>query len=366
MKFPENFYWGGAIAANQCEGGWNLDGKGESIADHFTDGSNTRSRIFTRNIEQGYYYPSHDAIDFYHNYESDIALLAEMGFKMLRLSINWTRIFPDGDDEKPNESGLRFYRNVLETCRKHNIEPLVTLSHYEFPYELSKKYDGWASRKTIDCFVRYAKCVMNEYKDLVRYWLTFNEINISLFGLGDNISLGFLPVDGEPFMKMPDMSRETCNKRFNALHNQFLASALTVAEGRKINPDFRFGCMLGAGTVYPYTCNPEDVILAQQSMKLGNYYCGDVMVRGHYVSGYKKILEKYGAELEIREGDEDILRNGTVDFVTFSYYLSSVESADKEMKKSAGNMMMGIKNPYLKSSDWGWQIDPEGLRYILN
>lgn len=197
MSFPEGFYWGGATASNQCEGAWNEDGKGESCADHFTAGTKEKPRRFTKDILSGVSYPSHEGIDHYHRYEEDIRLMAEMGFKMYRFSINWTRIFPNGDDEKPNQKGLDHYRKVLKLCRSYGIEPLVTLSHYEFPYALTKKWNGWEDRRTIDCFVRYAVTVMKEYKDLVKYWLTFNEINIGVLGSGDTLSLGMMPKNEE-------------------------------------------------------------------------------------------------------------------------------------------------------------------------
>ncbi len=366
MSFPEKFFWGGATAANQCEGAWNVDGKGPSTADHMTGGDYTHPRTFTTTIQPGTYYPSHESIDHYHRYEEDIALFAEMGFKMYRMSINWTRIFPHGDDEKPNQAGLDHYRKVFECCRKHNIEPLVTMSHYEFPYSLSEKWNGWADRRTIDCFVRYTKAIMNEYKDLVRYWLTFNEINIALMGMGDTMSLGMFPKEGAALMSAPDMSPEACTRRFTALHHQFIASALTVIEGKKINPDFRFGCMIAGNMAYPYTCNPDDVMQAWQQNQLSNFYCGDVQVRGEYHPLTGKLLKEHNARIIMEDGDLDILKEGHVDFYSFSYYMSSCTSTDPEQTKTAGNMMFGVRNPYLKASDWGWQIDPVGLRVYLN
>lgn len=249
MSFPKGFFWGGATASNQCEGAWNVDGKGESCADHFTAGTVDTPRMFTEDIREGLNYPSHDGIDHYGRYEEDIRLFAEMGFRMYRMSINWTRIYPNGDDETPNQKGLDHYRKVFELCRQLNIEPLVTMSHYEFPYGLTKKWNGWEDRRTIDCFVRYTKTIMNEYKDLVKYWLTFNEINIALFGSGDTLSLGMKP-ESEVFdvMKAGEGSADRWSPRLTALHNQLVASALTVIEGRKINPEFRFGCMIAGVT----------------------------------------------------------------------------------------------------------------------
>ena len=261
--FKEDFYWGGATASNQCEGAWNQDGKGESCADHFTNGTKERSRRFTKAFEEDAVYPSHYAIDHYNRYEEDIRLFAEMGFKMYRMSINWTRIYPNGDDEKPNEAGLQHYRKVFELCKSYNIEPLVTMSHYEFPYHLTKKWNGWEDRRTIDCFVKYTKTIMEAYKDLVTYWITFNEINTPLMGGGVTMSLGMMP-DSEVlnFGNAGDMSVKEANLIVNGMHHQFIASARTVIEGRKINPKFKFGCMIASNVVYPYTCKPDDVMAA--------------------------------------------------------------------------------------------------------
>ena len=364
--FPKDFLWGGATAANQCEGAWNVDGKGASTADHMTGGDLEHPRRFTKEIEEGVYYPSHESIEHYKRFKEDIALFAEMGFKMYRLSINWTRIYPNGDDEEPNQAGLEHYREVFEECHKYGIEPLVTMSHYEFPYNLSKKWNGWADRRTIDCFVKYTTTIMKEYKDLVKYWLTFNEINISMMGFGDIMSLGMFPEDNQAFMSMPDQSSEAWTRRLTALHHQFIASAKTVIEGRKINPDFQFGCMIAGNCAYPYTPNPKDVLYAQESIQLGNFYCGDVQVRGTYHPLTNRILKQHNCEIKMEDGDLDILKEGHVDFYSFSYYMSACVSSDPEVAKGRGNMMMGIPNPYLKSSEWGWQIDPDGLRYYLN
>lgn len=367
MSFPEGFYWGGATASNQCEGAWNEDGKGESCADHFTAGTKEKPRRFTKDILSGVSYPSHEGIDHYHRYEEDIRLMAEMGFKMYRFSINWTRIFPNGDDEKPNQKGLDHYRKVLKLCRSYGIEPLVTLSHYEFPYALTKKWNGWEDRRTIDCFVRYAVTVMKEYKDLVKYWLTFNEINIGVLGSGDTLSLGMMPKNEEfNVQEKKEVDPSILSRRFTALHHQFVASAETVIEGRSINSDFRFGCMIAGVVDYPYTCRPDDVFKAFQDNEINNFYCGDVMVRGEHHPMTEKYLKSIHAEIHMQEGDKKILKEGHVDFYSFSYYLSACSSADPEVLKSAGNMVTGIKNPYLKSSQWGWQIDPMGLRYYID
>lgn len=367
MAFPKDFFWGGATASNQCEGAWNEDGKGESCADHFTSGSIKQPRRFTKEIEEGVNYPSHNGIDHYHRYEEDIRLFAQMGFKMYRMSINWTRIYPHGDDEKPNQAGLDHYRKVFELCKDYGIEPLVTMSHYEFPYALTKKWNGWADRRTIDCFVKYTITIMNEYKDLVKYWLTFNEINIAILGVGDTLSLGMMPKDENlDVMKKQEHTSNEMTQRLTALHHQFIASAKTIIEGKKINPDFKFGCMIAGVVSYPYTCHPQDVYAAWYREQIENFYCGDVMVRGEYHPLTKQFLDSYHAQIHQEEGDDKILKEGIVDFYSLSYYLSGCSSTDPNMKRVTGNMTTGVKNPYLKSSEWGWQIDPDGLRYYLD
>ena len=257
--FPEGFLWGGATAANQFEGAWNVDGKGASTSDMLTGGTHTIPRKITRETIEGLNYPSHEAIDFYHRYKEDIALFAEMGFKTFRMSINWTRIFPNGNDEVPNEAGLKFYDDVFAELKKYNIEPLVTISHYEMPFNLTKEYNGWASREVIDFYVNYCNVIFNRYKDVVKYWLTFNEINCGTMPLGGYLGLGILNEGTEDFTKQVDDPQI----RFQALHHQFVASAKAVKLGHEINPDFKIGCMLAYMSNYAYTCNPEDIILAQ-------------------------------------------------------------------------------------------------------
>ena len=365
MSFPKGFLWGGATAANQFEGGWREDGKGDSVCDHMTGGTATTPRYFTNTIKEDTYYPSHEAVDFFHRYKEDIALMAEMGFGVFRLSINWTRIFPRGDEETPNQRGLDFYRSVFEECKKYGIEPLVTISHYELPYHLMDEYSGWTNRKCIDFFLHYCKVLFEEYKDLVKYWLTFNEINCLIMGVGDILSAG-IKCEGGPaqVLGLPS-TREQLANRFQALHHQFIASAKAVKLGHEINPEFQIGCMVAGGAIYPYTCNPDDILKAQQDMRM-NYFCGDVQVRGEYPHFSNRMFEEMGISITMEEGDADILKEGTVDFYSFSYYMSTCSTVDSEALKAAGNVVMGVNNPYLKSSDWGWQIDPKGLRYLLN
>lgn len=362
LVFPKDFLWGGATAANQFEGGWNVDGKGPSTSDMLTGGTHTIPRKISRKIEEGLHYPSHEAIDFFHRYKEDIALFAEMGFKTFRLSINWTRIFPTGMELVPNEAGLKFYDDVFDELLKYNIEPLVTISHYEMPFGLTEKYNGWAGREVIECYTRYAETLFKRYKNKVKYWLTFNEINVGTMPLGGFLGLGILNEGTESFMNQVDIPQ----LRFQGLHHQFVASAKAVKLGHEINPDFKIGCMIAYMTTYPFTCNPDDILLAQDRMKMHNHFCGDIHVRGEYPYYAKRYFEENNIKINMEEGDLETLKEGVVDYYTFSYYMSNCASADPELERTSGNLLGGVKNPYLKASDWGWQIDPKGLRYTLN
>ena len=365
MGFKKGFLWGGATAANQFEGGWNEGGKGPGVPDHIRGGTVDTPRLWDKEIDPNVYYPSHQAVDFYHFYKEDIALFGEMGFKCFRLSVNWSRIYPDGTELEPNPEGLQFYHNVFAECKKYGIEPLVTISHYELPWGLSVKYNGWTGREVIDCFVRYATTLFKEYKNEVTYWLTFNEINIGVNAFGRIMSLGMQGDDHKPMFKMTETPEEASD-RFTALHNQFVASAKAVVIGHEINPDNKIGLMIAGSMNYPYTPNPLDVKEAQTKMQMSNWFCGDVQVRGHYPYYAKRYFKDNNITVRMEPGDEEILAKGTVDFYSFSYYMSSCSSVDPEALKGAGNMFTGIVNPYLKASDWGWQIDPEGLRIYLN
>lgn len=365
MSFPKGFFWGGATAANQCEGAWNVDGRGDSVADHFTGGDSKTPRYFTRTIEENTYYPSHEAVDFYHHYKEDIELFAEMGFTMYRMSISWSRLFPRGDEEEPNAKGIEFYRNVFMELKAHGIEPLVTISHYDIPFDIAQEYGGWQNRKFIDCYLHYCETIFAEYGSLVKYWLPFNEINVLANGYGDIMAAGMLPEEDCP-MFYTEETAESKSRRFQALHHQFVASAKAVALGHERNPEFRFGCMIAATLPYGYTCKPEDQLMAQRELYLRNYFCGDVLCRGTYTPMAARYFEEQNISIEIEEEDADILKNGTVDFYSFSYYMSSCVSTDTDKQDAAGNMSRGVKNPYLETSDWGWQIDPKGLRYYLN
>lgn len=369
MTFPDNFLWGGAIAANQCEGAWNEDGKGMSVADVAMFKPNVDKKDYVsqwhidmddirkaRETDDVVYYPKRHGVDFYHHYEEDIALFAEMGLKTLRLSIAWTRLFPNGDEEKPNEKGLLFYENVFKCLRKHNIEPLVTLSHYEMPLYLVENYEGWASREVVDMFVKFATTCFERYKDLVKYWLTFNEID-SVFR--------------HPFTTVGIVEDNYASKNeaeeaiYKALHHQLVASALVTKYAREIIPGAQIGCMVTKTLTYPETCNPEDIYLAMMDNRTNNLYT-DVQVRGKYPLWIKKLWKDKGFEIPILEGDEEILAAHTVDFISFSYYMSMVQSIHAEKReKVGGNLTTGVKNPYLSTSEWGWQIDPKGLEISL-
>ncbi len=369
-KFPADFLWGGATSAHQYEGGIADGTRGLSVPDMMTGGSRTEPRYITDTILSECYYPSHQAVDFYCRYKEDIALYGEMGFKVFRMSINWARLFPTGEEQSPSKDGIEFYHNVFAECKKYNIEPLVTLSHYEMPYALAKKYKGWSSREVIPIFLHYCETVFREYGEEVRYWLTFNELNILLMGVYGNINGGGILPPGEKVavgtaVKV-DESWDNPQLRYQAVHNQLLASAQAVKMAHRLNPGNQIGCMLLGRVAYPYTCKPEDVLKAQEVMRKANYYCGDVQVRGAYPSFSKKLWREEGVQIEVTEEDTKILKEGTVDFVSFSYYSSTTATNDPNVPIASGNMMRGPGNPYLKTSQWGWTIDPEGLRWYLN
>ena len=372
MSFPKNFLWGGAVAANQCEGAYLEDGKKLSVPDMLLGGDVNTPRTFLPKTDPEAFYPSHEAIDFYHHYKEDIKMFAEMGFKCFRFSINWGRIFPNGDDEQPNEAGLAFYDSVIDECKKYGIEPLITLCHYEIPWNLVTKYNGFADRRVIDMFVKYATTCFERYKDKVKYWLTFNEINIACMGeggIGNLYGLGIMdPQDVNADHRIPlNELKSNMQTTYVALHNQFVASALTVKAGHEINPDFMIGNMIAHVTVYPLTPNPKDILACYDEDNLKNNLCGDVQVRGEYPDFAYRFFKENGIDYSyITEEDKKILKEGTVDFYTFSYYQSNCITVDENAETSSGNMTKGAKNPYLKASDWGWQIDPEGLRYSLN
>lgn len=355
-RFPKGFLWGGATAANQYEGGWNEGGRGLSIADILTGGSVDKERKLTPPYPiEGEFYPNHEATDFYHHWKEDIRLFSEMGFKVYRFSISWSRIFPKGDESTPNEEGLKFYDNVINELLKYNIEPLVTISHYENPLHLSLEYGGWKNRKLIDFYMNFVEVLYNRYKGKVKYWLTFNEINMLTVPFGGVFCAGIL-----------DEKENTEQNRYQAMHHQLVASALAVKKAHDIDENNKVGCMLAYHNGYPYTCHPNDILFAQQYCQKHNNIAGDVHVRGEYPKFAKRIFEELKVDLQINSEDYKILREGTVDFVSISYYSSVCVSNTAEGTKTNANGSANLKNPYLKASDWGWQIDATGLRYVLN
>lgn len=355
----ENFLWGGATAANQCEGGWKEGNRGMGTVDVIPWGENRlpvmQGEKDYRQLPEDSYYPSREAIDMYNHYKEDIALFAEMGFKCYRFSFSWSRIFPTGEEEEANEEGLKFYEDFIDELLKYGIEPVVTICHFDMPLALVEKYDSWKNRKVIDCFVKYCDAIFRRFRDKVTYWITFNEINMLLhlpfMGAGIRFS------EGENEMQV----------KYQAAHNELVASAMATRVAHQINPDFKIGCMLAAGNFYPFSCNPKDV---WESIKKDrdNYFFIDVQARGEYPAYAKKMFEREGIKLETGPEDDEILKEHTVDFISFSYYSSRCVSTAEEAitESTSGNVMKSVKNPYLKESEWGWQIDPLGLRVTLN
>ncbi|MEV9501022.1 6-phospho-beta-glucosidase BglA [Bacillus safensis] len=362
MTLPKDFLWGGALAAHQFEGGWNEAGKGPSVVDVMTAGAHGVPRQITETIEEDKFYPNHEAIDFYHRYKEDIAMFAEMGLKCLRTSIGWSRIFPKGDEAEPNEAGLQFYDDVFDELLKHGIEPVITLSHFEMPLHLAREYGGFRSRKVAEYFTKFAEVCFNRYKDKVTYWMTFNEINNKM----DVNNPLFLWTNSGVSVKEGENAKEVM---YQAGHHELLASAWAVAKGKEINPAFQIGAMVSHVPIYPYSSNPEDVMLAEEYMRQ-RYFFPDVQVRGYYPSYALKEFEREGYHIPFEEGDEESLRKGKVDYLGFSYYMSTTVKSDTVSDHNGdivnGALPHGVDNPYIKSSDWGWSIDPTGLRYTLN
>ncbi|MFE8699980.1 6-phospho-beta-glucosidase [Cytobacillus sp. FJAT-54145] len=359
-SFPENFLWGGAVAAHQLEGGWNKGGKGPSIVDVLTAGGHGTLRRITDGVVEGENYPNHEAIDFYSRYKEDIAMFGEMGFKCFRTSIAWTRIFPKGDELEPNEEGLQFYDDMFDELLKHGIEPVITLSHFEMPYHLVKEYGGWMNRKVVDFFVRYGVTVMERYKNKVKYWMTFNEINNQTNTSSDIFGW---TCSGVRFSKFENKEQAL----YQVAHHELVASALVVKKGKEINPNFQIGCMVSFVPFYPYSCDPDDIMIAAESMH-DRFFFPDVHVRGYYPNYALKAWERKGIKIDMQPGDEKILAEGKVDYIGFSYYMSNAVKADAKTDTSEsmdGGSQYSVKNPYVKASDWGWQIDPVGLRYSL-
>lgn len=360
MSFPKEFLWGGATAANQCEGAYQEDDRGLANVDTIPYGEDRFPVMLglkkMLECDTEHFYPSHDAIDFYHRYQEDIKLFAEMNMKCYRFSIAWTRIFPNGDDEAPNEKGLDFYEAVVDECLKYGIEPLITICHFDAPIALIKKYGGWKDRRMIDAFMKLCHALFTRLNGKVKYWLTFNEINMLLH---------------LPFMGAGIYFEEGEDKNqvlYTAAHHELVASAKAVKLAHEMMPNAMVGCMLAAGQFYPYSCHPQDVYKGMERDR-DNYFFIDVQARGEYPVWAIKRMEKLGVNIDITSEDTKILQEGTVDFISFSYYASRCVSADPEINKqnAKGNAVFSaVKNPYLKASEWGWQIDPLGLRITCN
>ncbi|MFP3668458.1 6-phospho-beta-glucosidase [Priestia sp. SIMBA_032] len=358
MSLRKDFLWGGATAANQVEGGYLEGNKGLSIIDVVPAGKDRvavkKGKMRMLECDEQHFYPSHEAIDFYHHYKEDIALFAEMGFKCYRLSIAWTRIFPNGDEVLPNEEGLKFYDKVFDECLKYGIEPLVTITHFDVPVHLVKTVGSWRSRKMVDHYEKLCETIFTRYKNKVKYWLTFNEINMLLHLPFSSSGLVFEEGENEEAVK------------YQAAHHQLVASAKATEIAHRINSEFKIGCMLAGASTYPYTCDPEDIWKAIGRDR-EHYFFVDVQSRGEYPNYAKKMFERMNINVKMENGDEELLKNNTVDFVSFSYYGSRLTSADPEKNaQTAANLFPTLKNPHLKTSEWGWQIDPLGLRITLN
>lgn len=361
-RFKDDFLFGGAIAANQCEGAYTEDGKGLSVAD-FLPGGTTSSRKpgFRFELDPDTYYPRHVAIDFYHRYKEDIALFAEMGFRVLRISIAWSRIYPNGDDENANEAGLRYYDDVISEIRKYGMEPLVTISHFEMPYALIDKYNGWTNKKMIDIFLKYAETLFRRYGNQVKYWIVFNEINAGVNDIkGDHeyaihTGIHFQPGDNR------------AQKVYQAMHNQFVACAKTVKLGHEIMDDPMVGGMVAFIPRYPRTCDPEDVMKTFEDNRKKGVFCLDIMAKGEYPFYLEHELKEKGVVLDRSEEELNLIKEYTIDYVAFSYYMTLTDSAHPEnYDKAEGNVFSGLRNPYLEYSPFGWSVDPLGIRYSLN
>lgn len=359
MKFPDNFLIGGAIAANQVEGAYNEGGRGLSTIDMYKmEESGGHFELTIDEINDAlkgddYNYPKRRGIDFYHRYIEDLDLFEEMGFKILRLSIAWTRIYPNGDDCKPNQEGIDFYHNLFDEMLKRNIQPMVTICHFDTPLHLTLECNGWQSRKTLDCFNKYVETILDEYHDKVKYWLTFNELDAAIIS---------------PYLCSGILKEKTENiefAKYQGLHHQLLGCAYASKYMHENYPDLKLGCMMTKNLKYAKTCKPEDNLTCLKET-LESYTVNDVQVFGEYPYTIKKLWKKIGFNLKTEKNDLKILRENTVDFVSFSYYASLVTSYEKEDNLTNANLLVGEKNPYLETTEWGWQIDSIGLRYSLN
>lgn len=368
MPFPKDFLWGGAFASAQFEGGWDADGKVPSIQDYVRGSSVGKDRAFCAQLHQEAYYPSHDAVDFYHHVDEDLGLLAGMGFTCLRLSVAWSRVFKDAECLVPNEDGLAFYDHIFDECERLGMTPVITINHFDMPMEIACKNQGFLSRSTIDLFMRFASLLMKRYQGKVRYWLPFNEINFGIMPLGAFKAQGIVPpqvaASGEwhPSHNLPVSLAD----RMQALHHQFVASAQVAKLAHQIDPENQVGCMIGHVTQYPLTCDPRDVLACQENDRFINKFCGDVLARGSYPSYINAWMRTKGVEIKQEPEDAQLLKENTIDFYAFSYYMTNCISEQYVGEHVDGNLIGGLKNPHLETSEWGWQVDPRGLRYTIN
>lgn len=352
-KLNKDFLWGGAISAFQAEGAWNEDGKGPSIVDCVELGMKNKDRETMHDIVEGKIYPTHKTIDFYHSYKEDLKLLAGLGLKCFRISIAWTRIFPNGDDENPNEKGLEFYDKLIDEIISLGMEPMVTISHYEAPLNLCEKYNSFADKRVIDFYLKYAEVVFKRYKDKVKYWIPFNEINGICYNkfFGTYNSVGAIA--------------HSAKEGYQIYHNMITASAKAVELGRKINPNFKFGTMVGYMIRYPYTCNPEDVLKSTLDMRELDAVL-DPLVNGYYPNYFWIDMKKDNVEIDISDDELESIKNGTSDFIAFSYYMSTTSTASTDMNGTIGIFMPFKENPYIGKTAWDMPIDPIGLRISMN
>ncbi|MCY3025288.1 6-phospho-beta-glucosidase [Aerococcus sp. JJEM-2022a] len=358
--FPDNFLWGGATAANQLEGAYLEDGKGLTNVDVIPQGKYrwevARGLLSYKDLPEGEYYPSHEAIDHYHRFKEDVALFAEMGFKCYRFSIAWSRIFPKGIEESPNEAGLKFYEELIDELLKYNIEPVVTLSHFDVPLHLVDAIGSWRNRDMVKHFEKFVVTIFNRFKGKVKYYISFNEINMLLH----------MPFTGAGIYFDDEDKGHKDEITLNAAHHELVASALATKRLKEIDPNAQMGCMLAAGDFYPYSCDPKDVREAQRDNQW-NFFFVDVQSRGEYPRWVLKYIEKENIDIEITAEDKQLLKENTVDYITFSYYSSRTSKADvSEEELQSGNAVDNISNPHLKTTEWGWVIDPLGLRITMN
>lgn len=359
-KFPQGFMWGGATAANQVEGAYDQDGKGLSIVDAIPGGKDRLQIVSSPEFDftldpANHTYPNHKGIDHYHRFQEDIALFAEMGFKCYRFSIAWTRIYPNGVEQEPEEAGLKHYDQVIDACIAHGIEPVITISHYEMPLHLATAFGGWKNRELIAHFERFARTVLTRYGHKVKYWMTFNEINSAahfpIMSQGLTVKTGALEAQA----------------KFQAWHNQFVASSLAVKIAHETNAQIQIGCMILFATNYAYDCNPVNQLETLKETQAFNFYCADVQAGGKYPYYAKSLWQSQGVELDIQPGDVELIKQHTVDYIGFSYYMSStINKTNPDAVTAQGNLLGGARNPFLEASDWGWEIDPVGLRIALN